>query len=150
GSGPSSRKPTVPGARARALGGGGGEDSMPKVQKSRTKYHDRAPPLDPDAEEEPVEDEEAAREAEDGPPPVVMGRRRQKRREDFMRKFEFVNYVRQQDSAAETRAAWRGSGRYEAQSALCNDHNAACCCCCCIDVVPCSLLVLYSCSGICE
>ncbi|CAK0890626.1 unnamed protein product, partial [Prorocentrum cordatum] len=88
--------------------------------------------------------------AEDGPPPVVMGRRRQKRREDFMRKFEFVNYVRQQDSAAETRAAWRGSGRYEAQSALCNDHNAACCCCCCIDVVPCSLLVLYSCSGICE
>jgi len=70
---------------------------MPKIQKHRAKYHDRAPPLNPDAEEEPVEGEEATGEAEDGPAPVVMGRRRQKRREDFLRKFEFVNYVQQQD-----------------------------------------------------
>ncbi|CAK0832239.1 unnamed protein product [Prorocentrum cordatum] len=42
-----------------------------------------------------------------------MGRRRQKRREDFMRKFEFVNYVRQQDEVRRSGGALGDLGGLE-------------------------------------
>jgi len=68
---------------------------MPKVVRGRTKYHEAAPPLDP----EPLVVEE---EEDDGPEVDASGmtrgqRKRMKKREEYLRKFEFVNFVRRQE-----------------------------------------------------
>lgn len=74
---------------------------MPKVRRERTKLHDT---METDAAEEPAEDEEDedaedpdAEEDETEHPASRGQRKRLKRRENFMRKFEFVNFVRNQE-----------------------------------------------------
>eukprot|EP00443_Scrippsiella_acuminata_P017390 CAMPEP_0115238880 /NCGR_PEP_ID=MMETSP0270-20121206/37111_1 /TAXON_ID=71861 /ORGANISM="Scrippsiella trochoidea, Strain CCMP3099" /LENGTH=238 /DNA_ID=CAMNT_0002653821 /DNA_START=1 /DNA_END=713 /DNA_ORIENTATION=- len=71
---------------------------MPKVQRARTKYHDLAPPLQP-APFEPPEEVDAGDAAEVDPATGMSRgkRKRMKQREDFMRKFEFVNFTEKQD-----------------------------------------------------
>jgi len=69
---------------------------MPKVERERTKFHDKAPPLQPEPfkpDDEAETDEEAANSST-----LSRGqRKRMKRREDYMRKFEFVQYVHKEE-----------------------------------------------------
>mmetsp|Transcript_45108 Transcript_45108/g.79374 ORF Transcript_45108/g.79374 Transcript_45108/m.79374 type:complete len:190 (-) Transcript_45108:85-654(-) len=83
---------------------------MPKVERGRTKYHDVAPRIEAPADEEEASEEEAGPadapetgadlSTGEGAGAVSRGqRKRQKRRENFMRKFEFVNFVQKQEQA---------------------------------------------------
>jgi len=74
---------------------------MPKVRREKTNVkHDLAPPLRPEPFEIPVPDDDE--DGEEGAAVDAKGmtrgqRKRTKRRDDFMRRFEFVNFVQKQD-----------------------------------------------------
>mmetsp|Transcript_67288 Transcript_67288/g.161306 ORF Transcript_67288/g.161306 Transcript_67288/m.161306 type:complete len:179 (+) Transcript_67288:82-618(+) len=80
---------------------------MPKVRRERTKYHDKAPKIFADPQAEDEDDDEEGMEGEEvtAASNTAMSRgqrKRAKRREDFMRKFDFVNFVREQEEAKRT------------------------------------------------
>lgn len=73
---------------------------MPKVVKGRTKFHDRAPTLQPEEpviEPEPEIDAGEEGEAPSGPRLTRGQVRRNAARERYLRKFDFVSYAKKQD-----------------------------------------------------